>query len=94
NGRVGDAITLVFISPSGESYEIVSKITTNSEYAVDFTANETGEWIIRYTYEGREVSETFEVEEERRSSIPSVGIFATLSTLFISAIIVGRRLDN
>ena len=94
NGQIGDPITLVFISPSGESYEIVSKITTNSEYAVDFTANETGEWIIRYTYEGREVSETFEVEEERRSSIPSVGIFATLSTLFISAIIVGRRLDN
>ena len=94
NGEVGRSITLEFISPTDKSYEVISSITTDSQYVVDFTANETGEWMIRYTYDGREVTETFEVEEERRSSIPSVGIFATVSILLISAIVVGRRSDN
>lgn len=90
NGEPGSSVVIKFISPSEKVFEVETTITDEGTFSVRFSPTEAGEWTIKYTYGGNEVSSTFEVKEESEST-PSIALFSTLSIVAMAAILTGRR---
>jgi hypothetical protein len=95
NGEPGSSVVIKFISPSGKVFEVEAIISDEGTFSVTFSPTEDGEWTLKYTYEGDEVSTTFDVKAEEKAStgIPSLGLFTTIAIIMFSAIIAVRRWD-
>jgi M6 family metalloprotease-like protein len=93
NGEPGSSVVIKFISPKSKVFPIEVIISDEGTFSVYFSPTEAGEWTIKYTYGGNEVSSTFEVEEEKKegSGIPSVGFISALSMVALAATLIRRR---
>jgi M6 family metalloprotease-like protein len=93
NGEPGSSVVIKFISPKSKVFPIEVIISDEGTFSVSFSPTEAGEWTIKYTYGGNEVSSTFEVEEEKKegSAIPSVGFISALSMVALAATLIRRR---
>jgi hypothetical protein len=95
NGEPGSSVVIKFISPSEKVFEVEAIISDEGTFSVTFSPTEDGEWTLKYTYEGDEVSTTFDVKAEEKASIGilSVGLLTTIAIIMFSAIIAIRRWD-
>jgi hypothetical protein len=93
----GTDIAVTYTSPSGDVINSSTSVDSSGSYSNTFSMNESGTWIVDYSYTDnngveRSWSESVDVEKES-TVIPSVGLLTTMAIIMFSAIIAVRRWD-